>query len=125
MGISALISPPNSWRGPPSPASDVIPGVILYEMVTGRLPFVASDSAELARMHREDKPVAPRYYNKSIPSALEEIILKVLSKEPSSRYRTADQLGRLLLGLYDTNPDSNQTMAFVHDTFRAHASQSL
>lgn len=84
-------------------------------MLTGRLPFIASDSSELARMHREDKPIAPRYYNTSIPSKLEEIILKVLSKEPSARYRTADQLGRLLMGFYEfelsvpiTNENLNQ-----------------
>ncbi|HZK17510.1 MAG TPA: hypothetical protein VFC66_04635, partial [Anaerolineaceae bacterium] len=57
-------------------------------------------------------------YNNSIPSSLEEIILKVLSKEPSSRYRTADQMGRLLLGLYDTSTEPRQNMAFVHDTFQ-------
>lgn len=44
--------------------------------------------------------------------------MKVLSKEPSARYRTADQLGRLLLGLYDSNPDHSMTMAFVRDTFQ-------
>jgi serine/threonine-protein kinase len=74
-------------------------------MLTGRLPFEASDATELARMHRVQAPVPPRRLNPAIPPALEEITLKVLSKEPAARYRTADQLGRVLLSFGKLNQD--------------------
>jgi serine/threonine-protein kinase len=54
-------------------------------------------------MHREDIPLPPRRLNPAIPEALEKITLKVLSKEPSARYRTADQLGRVLLSFGSLN----------------------
>lgn len=97
-GSPQYFSPEQAAGEAPSPASDVYSlGIVMYEMLTAQLPFTADSTNELARMHRQSMAKAPRELVTSIPPALEQIILKVLSKEPSARYRTADQLGRVLI----------------------------
>src|SRR4030066_865949 len=99
-GSPQYFSPEQAAGHPPSPASDVYGlGVVLYEMLTGRLPFIANTAAELSHMHRMVMPTPPSQISPLIPPALEQACLKVLSKEPSSRYRTADQFGRVLISL--------------------------
>jgi serine/threonine-protein kinase len=99
-GSPQYFAPEQAAGGPPSPASDVYSlGVILFEALAGRLPFSGEDSSALAEQHLHAAPSSPRSHNPSIPPALDQVILKVLSKEPAARYRTADQLGRVLAGL--------------------------
>ncbi|NIM92675.1 MAG: protein kinase [Anaerolineales bacterium] len=96
-GSPKYFAPEQAAGNAPSPSSDVYAlGVIFFEMLTGRLPFEADTSSGYAELHQTADPPSPRLLNPEIPVVLDSIILKVLSKEPSSRYRTADQFGRVL-----------------------------
>src|SRR5512132_2487750 len=110
-GSPQYFSPEQAVGEAPSPASDVYSlGIVLYEALTGALPFTAPTSEELALLHLQADPIPLHEYVPDIPSALEQIVMKVLSKEPSARYRTADQLGRVLLR-FGTQEDISATPA--------------
>jgi eukaryotic-like serine/threonine-protein kinase len=63
-------------------------GVTLYEMVTGRTPF-AGEAVSVITQHIESTPVAPRWHNPAVPSALEALILRLLAKVPAERPESA------------------------------------
>lgn len=97
-GSPQYYSPEQAAGEHPSPASDVYSiGVVMYEMLAGRLPFVAQTQQQLAMMHLREEPPRLSLFNPAVPETLERIVHKVLAKEPAARYRTADQMGRILI----------------------------
>lgn len=101
-GSPQYFAPEQASGENPTPAADVYSlGVVIYEIFTGHLPFEAETVEKMIEYHRTQPPTDPRVYVPDLPEDLAQIILKVLSKEPSSRYRTADQLGHVLSRLVE------------------------
>ncbi len=67
-------------------------GVMMYEMLTGKLPFDADNAVSVAIMQLQSDPEPPRKLNPDIPVGLEEIIIKTMQKEPKKRYRSAAEM---------------------------------
>lgn len=72
-------------------------GVIMYEIFTGRPPYMGDEMAVLFQ-HVEGNPVPPRQTNPELPPALEEIILKAMAVDPEQRFQSVDELRKHLLG---------------------------
>lgn len=67
-------------------------GVLLYEMLTGKLPFDADSAVSVAIMQLQNDPVKPRSINPSIPEGLEEIVLRAMQKNRAQRYQSAAEM---------------------------------
>jgi eukaryotic-like serine/threonine-protein kinase len=111
-GSPHYFSPEQAQGERPTPASDVYSiGIVMFEMLTGRLPYVGVDQQQLAMAHiRERVPMATEV-NASIPETLSQIVYKVMSKEPSARFRTADQLGHVLESYRDRGKEQTFSSA--------------
>ncbi len=67
-------------------------GVVLYEMITGRLPFEGDTPVSVAIQHINSIPLSPREIDPSIPEALEAITMKAMAPDPDNRYSSADEM---------------------------------
>ncbi len=80
---------PEQMRGQPVPASDqYAAAVVLYQMLTGQLPFTAPTVAEQTRQHLYEAPPSPTSVNPKLPAELDGVLLTALAKEPSRRFRS-------------------------------------
>ncbi len=92
MGTPAYISPEQAQAQTVDQRSDIYSlGIILYEMVTGRVPFVADTPLAVILKHVSDPLPLPSLLKTDIPASIEQVILKALAKDPQDRFATASE----------------------------------
>jgi serine/threonine protein kinase len=101
VGTAAYLAPEQVRGEEATPATDVYAlGVVLYQFLTGRLPYEGSSLAELAVRQQNEKPLAPSTYNSEVPETLGAAVLRALEGDPGRRYASAGELAAgLRLGL--------------------------
>jgi len=99
IGTPAYLSPEQAQGKVLDPRTDLYSlGIVLYEMLTGQLPFDADDIASILIQQVNKQAVPLRQLNGSIPEWIERVILKALEKNPNNRYQTAAMMSSALLG---------------------------
>jgi serine/threonine-protein kinase len=101
VGTAAYLAPEQVRGEEATPATDVYAlGVVLYQFLTGRLPYEGSSLAELAVRQQNEKPLPPSTYDEAVPASLSGAVLRALEGDPNRRYASADELaGGLRRGL--------------------------
>jgi eukaryotic-like serine/threonine-protein kinase len=93
VGTVAYMPPEQALGRQPDARSDLYSlGCVLYEMLTGRPPFLGDDSVSIISQHINTAPVAPSWHNPQIPRALEALIMRLLAKNPDERPTDASVL---------------------------------
>ncbi|MCC6626816.1 MAG: protein kinase [Chloroflexi bacterium] len=113
MGTVHYASPEQVEGKEATPASDIYAaGVVLYEMLTGRLPFDGETPVSIALKHINETPLRLRAFNPQVPAGLETVVLTALSKRPEDRFPTADAFGQALADYqYYSSPRTAATLA--------------
>ncbi len=107
IGSVHYFSPEHARGGFTDAKSDLYSlGVVMYEMLTGRVPFDADTPVSVALKHMQEQPIEPIKINPLIPIALNKIITKAMQKDPNVRYQTATEMLRDLKQV-SKNPDGN------------------
>ena len=105
VGTVSYMPPEQAMGGEVTPRADLYSlGAMLYEMVTGRPPFLGDDSVAIIGQHINTPPVAPTWHNGQCPRPLEALILRLLAKDPSERPQSAADVLAALDGLDLTEP---------------------
>lgn len=124
IGSVHYFSPEHARGGYTDAKSDLYSlGVVMYEMLTGRVPFDADTPVSIALKHMQEKPIDPIKLNPGIPFAVNQIIIKAMQKEPSQRYQSATEMLKDL-SLAIKNPEGGfveENTIDVNKTQKMHA----
>ncbi|HEX3250621.1 MAG TPA: serine/threonine-protein kinase [Pyrinomonadaceae bacterium] len=113
IGTPRYMSPEQHSGDELTPAADVYSlGVILYEMLSGMVPFSGSTPAEIAQKHANDLPHSPREIVAAIPEDVERIVLKALEKQPADRFANAAEFREELL-------ETAERLGLEHHAFKS------
>ena len=92
MGTAQYLSPEQARGAPVTAASDLYSvGIVLYEMLTGKVPFTGDSAIEIAMKHLNEPPKPPSKIRPEISEELDAVVLRALSKNPEDRYQTAEE----------------------------------
>ena len=79
-------------------------GIVMYEMVTGQVPYNAESSITIAMMHIQEPAIPPIKIITNIPENINQVILKAMEKDPMKRYQTANEMSKILMAIKE-NPN--------------------
>jgi serine/threonine-protein kinase len=92
MGTAQYLSPEQARGAPVTASSDLYSvGIVLYEMLTGKVPFSGDSAIEIAMKHLNELPKPPSKIRPEIPPELDQVVLRALAKAPEDRYQTAEE----------------------------------
>lgn len=97
-------------------------GVLLYEMLAGRPPFVGETAVSVAYQHVSESVTKPSVHNPEISAALDDVVMHSLAKDRNERYQSAEQFREHLLAAA-LAPQSNEPVSFVDELFGAPESE--
>jgi eukaryotic-like serine/threonine-protein kinase len=93
IGTAQYLSPEQAKGAPVTPASDIYSvGIVLYEMLTGTVPFTGDTPLEIAMKHLSATPLPPSEKRHEVPPEIDSIVLRALAKDPTARYQSAEEM---------------------------------